>query len=242
MKKQGFFATLLSTSILMCNTASAHVTVNGAGVVPTANKTFEATLNVPHGCGDDAGNHFDTQRVETTIPTDFVSVLPVDATFGKATVIKNETGAVTKIVWAKTEAEVLPADDHFYKLTFRGKLPDKPFTKIAFPTVQHCIGTNGVALTSEWTATEDGEHDHNAPNAENPAPTLFIYPARSPGWNKYTVNEHVHDLSVFADAEIVWAGTAAYSANAITLDLIKADTSVTVLDAIHPGTEIWVKY
>jgi len=56
------------------------------------------------------------------------------------------------------------------------------------------------------------------------------------------VDQHVHDLTVFKDAAIVWAGTAAYSPNAHIMGLIQQEPDTQVLDAIHPGTEIWVKY
>lgn len=242
MKKPMNAGLLVGTLTLMSGTTLAHVSVSGSGVA-TANKNFEATITVPHGCSDAAGNHFDTRQVEVELPAGFTGVRPADATFGTASVINNDAGTPAKIVWTKTEGTALPSDDHLYKFTVRGKLPDAPFSRIYFPTVQRCQGSNGEALTAEWTVV-DAEHNHDAPSTTGAeaAPSVFIYPARSPGWNRYTVNEHVHDFSVFADAEIVWAGAAAYSANATTLDLIKADTSVTVLDAIHPGTEIWVKY
>lgn len=52
----------------------------------------------------------------------------------------------------------------------------------------------------------------------SPAPYVFLLPARTPGWNKYTV------------------------ANPSTLQLIEKEPNTQVLSAIHPGTEIWVKY
>ena len=44
------------------------------------------------------------------------------------------------------------------------------------------------------------------------------------------------------EVSIVWSGAAAYSANPITLELIKKEPGVTVLSELHPGSEIWVKY
>ena len=74
------------------------------------------------------------------------------------------------------------------------------------------------------------------------APTLTILPPRVPGWNKYTVKNKVTDLAAFADAQIVWAGDAAYSANPATMELIKGEDDVTELTEIKAGAEIWVKY
>ncbi len=221
----------------------AHVSISGTPSVPVANKTYEAVFNVPHGCSDSEGRAFDTYQVEIQIPDSVTNVRPADSTFGNATVVKNEAGVITSIIWNKAEGAELPADDHFYKFTVRGKLPDAPFTTVYFPTIQRCHGVDNAELTAEWTATDGGEHDHAAAaTEESPAPSIFVYPARNAGWNQYTVTEHVHDLSVFADAEIVWAGTAAYSPNPNTTALIQAEEDVTVLDAIHPGTQIWVKY
>lgn len=76
-----------------------------------------------------------------------------------------------------------------------------------------------------------------------PAPALVVLPARQAGWNKLTVPVAVTDLSVlFADAQIVWKSSAAYSANAATLDQIKTTAGVSVLSALAAGDEIWVKY
>jgi hypothetical protein len=53
----------------------------------------------------------------------------------------------------------------------------------------------------------------------------------------------VADLGVyFTDAQIVWKGTAAYSLNPTTTELIKATSGASPLDALAAGDEIWVKY
>ena len=49
----------------------------------------------------------------------------------------------------------------------------------------------------------------------------------SPGWNKYVVAQAVPDVAaIFGDAQIVWKGTAAYSANPATAALIAATPGV----------------
>ena len=94
----------------------------------------------------------------------------------------------------------------------------------------------------EWKALP--EEVAAAPKGEEPepAPALVILPARSAGWNKFTVPSKVTDLSIFKDALIVWAGDAAYSANPATADRIKEEDGVTELTEIAAGTDIWVKY
>jgi len=53
----------------------------------------------------------------------------------------------------------------------------------------------------------------------------------------------VPDLSVFFnDAQIVWKGAAAYSANPATTDLIKATSGVSGLSSLAANDEVWVKY
>jgi hypothetical protein len=91
------------------------------------------------------------------------------------------------------------------------------------------------ALPEEIAAAKMGEEPE-------PAPALVILPARSPGWNKFTVTNKVTDLSIFKDAQIVWAGDAAYSGNPATADQIKSEEGVTELKEIAAGTEIWVKF
>jgi hypothetical protein len=57
------------------------------------------------------------------------------------------------------------------------------------------------------------------------------------------VTAAVTDLgALFGDALIVWKGTAAYSANPVTADLIKTTAGVTALTGLTPNDEICVKY
>ncbi|MCP3100297.1 DUF1775 domain-containing protein [Myxococcus sp. K15C18031901] len=223
---------------LAATSAQAHVAASGPAY---ANTTAEIQLTVGHGCSGS-----DTYRLKVTLPEGLGGVRPLDSVFGKATLEKDANGTVTAIVWTRAAtSEVLPADTHFHRVALRARLPDKPFTTLFFPTTQTCLDATGKELTVEWVGTSSG-HDHGSDSGTTtepePAPSVFLLPARSPGWNKYTVNEHVHDLSVFNDALIVWAGDKAYSANPVTKGLIETEKDTGVLTEIHPGTEIWVKY
>lgn len=225
---------------LLSTTAFAHAAVGGP-TPPYAGGTFEADFTVSHGC-DGA----DTYRMRVLIPQGVTGVRPVDSTFGKAEVEKDGAGNVTAVVWTKALTDVKPADTHFFHLGLRFKLPAKPFTTVFFPTEQTCRTAAGVETTVAWTSTSGGEHSHDADAgtapAENPAPSLYLLPTRLPGWNQYTVEEHVHDLTVFKDALIVWSGTQAYSFNPVTQALIEKEPGTKPLTEIHPGTVIWVKY
>lgn len=218
-------------TLLLGSTARAHISVEGG--TGTADTTKVVTFNVGHGC-----EGFDTYSVEIKIPPGVTSVRPMfGGAFGKPKVLKDETGAVTSVVWAKTDVE--PADTNFYALSIRMKLPNQPFTKLYLPTTQLCRdpATNKEYKT-DWVATTESATE----NGPEPAPALFILPARSPGWNKFTVPVALDNLSVFDDAQIVWAGNAAYSGNAATKELIGKEPNTTVLTSIAAGTEVWVKY
>lgn len=224
--------------------AQAHVNVGGAtGPAIVGGHGFEMMVNVPHGCGVEADGmsvEYDTIAIEVQIPAEITSVRAMDSEFGKATFEKDADGKITKVIWTRDIASNPPQDgaDYYYKLGLRVGLPNTPFKKLFFPTVQKCDNDVEVA----WVST-DGGHDHSGHGGgDEPAPSLTLWPARSPGWNKYTVNEHLHDLTIFRDAEIVWAGDKAYSFNAETMKLIQAEDGVEVLEEIHAGTEIWVKY
>ncbi|MFB1481899.1 YcnI family protein [Corallococcus sp. RDP092CA] len=224
---------------LLSSTVYAHAAVSGA-TPPYAGATFDADVTVSHGC-DGA----DTYQMRVQLPEGVTNVRPVDSVFGRAEVEKDASGNVTAVTWTRT-GEVRAADTHFFRLGLRMKLPSRPFTTLFFPTTQTCRTPAGAESVVEWTGTEGGEHDHDgdagtAPS-ENPAPSLYLLPSRLPGWNQYTVEEHVHDLTVFKDALIVWSGAQAYSFNPATQALIEKEPGVTALTQIHPGTVIWVKY
>ncbi|WP_257455057.1 YcnI family copper-binding membrane protein [Archangium lipolyticum] len=230
---------LLAVAVfLLCQTAQAHISVVSGPAF--AGKSQELTFKVGHGC-----NGADTFRVEIRIPDGVTSVRPLDSVFGKAVVSKDAaTGKVKSVTWTKAAADVLPGDTQLYKFTLSASLPDAPFTPLFFPTIQSCRAADGTESTTEWVGTTPHQHDGNTGTTptEEPAPSVFLYPARTPGWNKYTVDQHVHDLSVFNDAQIVWSGNAAYSPNAATQQLIAKEPDTQTLRELHPGTEIWVKY
>ena len=214
--------------------AYAHVSVaNGPHF---SGKRSVITLNVPHGCEGS-----DTYRIEVDLPEGLTGTRPMDNSFGKATIEKDNEDNVVKLIWTKIDGALLDDDTHLYQVTFRGMLEINPFTTAYFPTVQFCRSSDGVESTNEWVGISAG-HNHGGGAETKPAPAMMVYPERYVGWNVYTIDEHVHDLSVFADAEIVWVGNSAYSANPNTRAQIENDASVDLLDAIHPGTEVWVKY
>jgi uncharacterized protein YcnI len=220
--------------------ARAHISiVSGPGF---ANLTQEITFGVGHGC---AGS--DTYRVRVEIPGSVTSVRPVRSDFGKISVEKDAAGTITAVVWQKADADALDADLAYYKLVIRAKLPNTPFSSLYFPARQTCRAADGTLSVVDWsmlpaaTPVDAGATDGGA--QDEPAPVLVLLPARRAGWNKFTVTTAVSDLgALFGDALIVWKGTAAYSANPITVDLIKATSGVNTLAGLAPNDEIWVKY
>jgi len=238
-------ALLALAAVLMAPTlASAHVSVAGPGY---ANTTQELNFSVGHGCTDTNGAPADTSSVTIDIPAGVTSVRVMPNPFGKVTVTKtlvNNVSTITAVTWTKAPGDVVAGDDNFYKLTIRAKLPNTPFATVFFPTHQTCTTSTGTVLpVVDWVGTAPPAAD--AGPAPEPAPAVVVLPARVPGWNKFTVPVAVATDSLsalFKDAEIVWKGTAAYSANPATVDQIKATSGVTALTALAAGDEIWVKY
>jgi uncharacterized protein YcnI len=215
--------------------AHAHVSItSGPGF---ANTTQEVTFGVGHGC---AGA--DTYKVRVEIPADVLSVRALRSDFGKPTVEKDAAGTITAVSWQKPDADALESDLAYYKLVIRLKVPDKPFTTYYFKTQQTCRAADGTLTTVAWAMLPtDPVLDGGA--VDEPAPALVVMPPRRPGWNKYVVPSAVSDLaSVFADAQILWKGTAAYSASPTTKDLIAATPGVTALTSLAANDEVWVKY
>jgi uncharacterized protein YcnI len=214
--------------------ARAHISVaSGPGY---ANTTQEIAFGVGHGC---AGA--DTNRVRIEIPADVLSVRPLRSDFGTVSVEKDAAGTITAVSWQKAAGDALDADIAYYKLVVRLKVPNKPFTTYFFKAHQTCRAMDGTLSTVDWTMLPtDPVADAGT---DEPAPALVVLPARQPGWNKYVVAQAVPDVAViFADAQIVWKGTAAYSANPATTELIAATPGVSVLTTIAAGDEIWVRY
>jgi hypothetical protein len=227
-------ASLVGTTAVLV-TASAHAHV-GLTTPVFAKTTAELSFGIGHGCGTD-----DTYRVKVDIPAGVTNVRPMGSDFGKASVEKDANGNVTAITWQKADADLLPADTHYYKLTLRARMPDTPFVKLAFLTHQTCRSQSGTLSYHEWVGLPDVPVPDGGTGPE-PAPFTMILPARTPGWNKITVPVDLKDLSFFRDALIVWKGTAAYSANANTAAQIKAEAGVTALTELKSGDEVWVKY
>ena len=216
------------------NMAGAHISI--ASGAAAANTTQEITFGVGHGCSG-----ADTYRVRVEIPAGVTSVRPLRSDFGKVAVEKDAAGTITAVVWQKADTDALDSDIAYYKLIVRLKVPDRPFETIYFAAHQTCRAADGTTSVVDWKGLPtdpvvDG-------GADEPAPGLAVMPARKPGWNKYVVPAAVTDLSVpFGDALIVWKGSAAYSTNPNTTDLIAATPGVTALTSLAASDEIWVKY
>jgi uncharacterized protein YcnI len=204
--------------------ADAHVSVAGPGLAGT-NQIL--TFTVGHGC-----EGADTVALDIQIPKSVNSVRAVYGPLGSGDVKTDEAGLPVSVSFSK--ADFRPGDDQYYQVQIRLKVPDAPFTVVAFPTIQTCSTAEGVKIEAAWTAMEGEEGE--------PAPTLAILPPRHSGWNKLTVPVAVADLSIFDDAAIVWSGNAAYSSNPTTKQLIEAEPDVTPLTQIDAGAVIWVKY
>ncbi len=234
MRQTTLALTVATGLCVMPALAHAHITVvSGAGF---ANTTQEITFGVAHGCSG-----ADTYKVRIEIPSSVTSVRPERSDFGRVSVEKDATGAVTAAVWQKADADALDADIAYYKLVIRLKVPNQPFTTLFFAAHQTCRAADGTLSTTDWVALPtdpvvDG-------GAAEPAPALNVLPARAPGWNMFTVPVAVADLSVFfSDAAIVWKGSAAYSANPSTQTLIGGTAGVTALSSLAAGDQVWVRY
>jgi uncharacterized protein YcnI len=223
----------LAAVSLLPGSASAHI-----GAVPAtavAGATSEINFAVGHGC-----EQADTVSVTVDIPAGVSGVRGMPNDFGKVKVNRDPaTDLIVSVTWSKTAAE--DRDDYFYKLGIRAKLPDAPFTTVFFPIHQVCQKADGTQITADWVSTQPSEGE----SGPKPAASVIVLPARKPGWNKYTVPVAIAaaDLEkVFGDAQIVWKGTAAYSANPATVEQAKATAGTTALTELAAGDEIWVKY
>lgn len=211
--------------LLSSTTAFAHVSVTKVG---TAGTNQLITFAVGHGC-----EGLDTVKIEVKIPEEVASLRAMPSAWGNPVFNRNDEQTITSVVWSKTES--LPGDDMYYQFALRVAVPNAPFTTVLFPTTQTCLDAEGEEVVVEWAAAEETE-------GVEPAPAMLVVPARVPGWNKYTVADEITDLAYFADAQIVWSGDAAYSANPATAELIENEDGVTELTEIAAGAEIWVKY
>lgn len=233
MSKASRFSALLgAAAVLASTTAYGHVSLDGPHA---AGKSALLFFSVGHGC---AG--LDAVKVDVTIPAEITALRAMsDPDFGDPAVVRDDAEIITHVIWEKTESR--ETDDIFYRLGIRTTVPNQPFTTLYFPTKVHCFDADGNEVIDDWAALPGDEplEDGGEPL---PSPSLTILPARFPGWNKWTAPAELTDLSVFDDAEIVWVGDAAYSANPTTAELIAAEPGVTVLESIPAESEIWVKY
>jgi uncharacterized protein YcnI len=222
---------VVAFSSLVSATARAHVSI--ASGPAFADVSQEVTFGVGHGC-----EGADTVAVSVEIPMGVTSVRPETSDFGQVDVETDSAGTIVMVSWRKPDTDVLEVDSQYYKLTLRLKTPDEPFTSLFFPAHQTCRAADGTEMVVDWVGIgveEGGEVE--------PAPELFVVPARFPGWNRFTVGAALDDLGVFfGDAEIVWRGSTAYSINPTTVDLIGSTDGVTLLDSLDGGDEIWVRY
>lgn len=220
--------------------AFAHIGTDGPVFSGSAARL---TFTVGHGCGG-----ADTLSLVMQIPAGVTGVRPVSGAFGKASVTKDTLGNVTSVTWSRTETDLAAADDLAHEVSLRLRISAAPFTTLFFPTVQTCKSATGVVSTNNWVGTMSGDHHHGVdagaqPAAPDPAPSVKVLPARLPGWNKYTLTQHLHDLpQFFSDAQIVWSGSAAFSANPDVQALIANEPNTTALTELHPGSVIWVRY
>lgn len=177
-------------------------------------------------------------RVQVEIPAGVSSVRPETSDFGQVDVETDSADRVVSVTWTKSDASVLGADTQYYKLLVRLKAPDQPFTNLYFPAHQTCRASDGTETVVDWVGI-----DEPADSTVEPAPMLYVLPARFPGWNKFTVPTAVSDLKgFFGDAQIVWSGSKAYSINPATTELIASTSGASVLSSIAAGEQIWVKY
>lgn len=212
--------------------AQAHVSIqSGAAFAQVSDVVI---FGVGHGCeGDDAA--LDTTSVTVEIPAGVGSVRPELSGFDEVSLKTDKTGAVVAVTWTKQKA--LPDDISYYELKLRLKAPDAPFTIIPFPTYQSCTSADGkTEAVVDWVGAP-GDKD------AEPAPLLYVLPARFPGWNQFEVEKDIEDLAgFFSDAQIVWSGKSAYSVNPATVELIADTDGVSSLSKIKAGSKIWVKY
>lgn len=235
--------TTFALSSILSHTVYAHVSVANGPIL--ANSSQVITLNVPHGC-----EGLDTSMVDVTLPTGFKLTRPIDSVFGKATIKKapldesfelygtTYTEDVKELNWRKEESDILDSDTQLYQFSFRSRIPNTPFKRYYIPTIQSCTTAEDETLTNEWTFPGKTEHG----SADKPAPSVLVLPNYSLGWNQYTIDEAIDDMSVFDSAYIVWTGNKAYSGNPITLQQIEETADIEVLESIPADTMIWVKY
>jgi uncharacterized protein YcnI len=217
--------------ILLAGAAEAHPHIDSGHA--QANKSGQlVTFGISHGC---TGK--DTVKIEIAIPTGISSVRGMygPGAFGAPTVTKDGSNNVTSVAWEKATYEA--GDNTYLQFTLRLKVADVPFTSIPFTVTQTCRDASGDTVVV-WDKPDD--------STGNAAPRLIVVPSRVTGWNKLTLTAAVAEADVplyFADAQIVWRGSAAYSSNPVVAAMIAMTPGVTPLaGGLAAGDEIWVKY
>jgi periplasmic copper chaperone A len=228
-------------AVLLPSIASAHITIaSGPALANKSGQKISFAIN--HGCTATSGAKLDTLSIKIDIPTgiDATSVRALPSDFGGTPIVTKSGTNVTSVEWDRPAAELQASDVAYYELTLRLKILDVPFTKIPWVITQVCRPQGGTAaddVTVIWTGPST--------NAE-PSPLLTVVPSHVTGWHKLTLTTAIlaADMGVyFGDAQIVWKGTTAFSANAFTATLITMTSGVTALTAdLSVGDEIWVKY
>ncbi len=235
--RKALLAASVGLAFSAAQNASAHTAfVVDATSIPFAGKSYTGTMRAGHGCEDEiTGDHFDTERIEITIPAGVTGVKPIDAPWAKASVVSHvevvdgkDVTVVDKLIWTRyASIPVNTEDTNIYLVSFRATLPNAPLTSVSFDTVQFCHNAGAEEIETPWVGAE--------------SPTLNLVPSRSPGWNKYTIGTAISDEAglkkFFGDAYIVWSGGAAYSPNSVTAGLI-----TNKLTSVPANQEIWVKY
>ncbi len=215
--------------------ADAHITIASGPAL--ANKSQKISFAINHGC-----TGLDTLKVKIDIPAtgiDATSVRALPSDFGGTPIVTKNGTAVTSVEWARDPADLQATDVGYYELTIRAKVANTPFSKAPFVVTQTCRPQGGTAADDVVVVWAIGD-------ATEPAPELVIVPTHLLGWHKFTLTTAVAaaDMGIyFGDAQIVWKGTSAFSANAVVATLIGMTTGVTPLTAdLAVADEIWVKY
>ena len=91
--------------VSITSTADAHVSISSGPAA--ANKSQKIVFSVGHGC-----EGADTLSIRVEIPAAVTSVRALRSDFGKPSVEKDGTGAVTAVTWQKPDADGVgvPAD------------------------------------------------------------------------------------------------------------------------------------
>lgn len=233
----------LLLALLVPSVAAAHIGILGGPVFAT--KSAKISFAINHGCKYTDGSvehEMDTLSVKVDIPAGVsastVRALPSD--FDAKPTVELDGKNVKSITWENDPANLQPADTlSYHEVTLKATFDNVPFTRLRFTITQVCRLPGGVPaddVTVVWTGSAEPE----------PAPSLLVLPPRSPGWNKLTLTTAVAAAdfkTYFADAAIVWKGTAAYSPNEVVNSLITMTPGVTPLTAdLAVGDQILVKY